>query len=462
MLERRDVYALEGPWHPVLRAYALAIGVMRDLPESDHRSLAYQASVHGVGSPRDPAPDKFRSQCQHNCWYFIPWHRWYLQYFEQIVRSVLEDIDEVPDAVAQAWALPYWSANRGDSDTIPLEFAQEELWDGQRANPLFDDTRYGNVNGRLAAVDRRGSMPLPGVLDLPFSSVHDEVPTFGGTESGWHHFREPGAVAGGLEGSPHNFIHGFLGGNMGDFSTAGLDPLFWLHHCNIDRYWEIKGHDEDPTGAWGEEFSFRDASGAVKKVTSDGCVDTEVLGYRYDDVSRPPPPTPGLEARAIQTEAVAMAPPPDLAPEPVGATGDVTLTGAPLTVPIEVGPVSDEFRRARGGDGRPARMFLTVSEIRGAEDPGIAYGVYIGEVADERLAGIVSFFGIRGTVEGGHSLGYTFDVTDLVREPPGAGAEGPHTVEVLFEPMGTEAIGGLEGVADVARVEVGRVGLLAQ
>lgn len=23
------------------------------------------------------------------------------------------------------------------------------------------------------------------------------------------------------------------------FSTAPLDPLFWMHHCNIDRLWEV-------------------------------------------------------------------------------------------------------------------------------------------------------------------------------------------------------------------------------
>ena len=33
-------------------------------------------------------------------------------------------------------------------------------------------------------------------------------------------------------------VHGSIGGNMGGFNTAGQDPIFWLHHCNIDRLWE--------------------------------------------------------------------------------------------------------------------------------------------------------------------------------------------------------------------------------
>lgn len=26
---------------------------------------------------------------------------------------------------------------------------------------------------------------------------------------------------------------------MGDPVTAALDPIFWLHHANIDRLWEV-------------------------------------------------------------------------------------------------------------------------------------------------------------------------------------------------------------------------------
>ncbi|KAL0948486.1 hypothetical protein HGRIS_011054 [Hohenbuehelia grisea] len=36
---------------------------------------------------------------------------------------------------------------------------------------------------------------------------------------------------------PHNLIHLIVGGigNMGDNSYAGFDPIFFLHHCNVDR-----------------------------------------------------------------------------------------------------------------------------------------------------------------------------------------------------------------------------------
>jgi hypothetical protein len=124
--------------------------------------------------------------------------------------------------------------------------------------------------------------------------------------------------------------------------------------------------------------------------------------------------------------------------------------------------VSQEFRAARGGVDEPARFYLAVTEIRGREDPGLSYAVYLDEIDDEHLAGIVSFFGIRGTTEGAQALGYSFDVTDIVQALRGAGAWDPSRVEILFEPIGADTSGGPEAMADVPRVEIGTVSLLAQ
>jgi tyrosinase len=44
------------------------------------------------------------------------------------------------------------------------------------------------------------------------------------------------------EGSPaepwlHNRVHVWVGGDM-TLSTSPNDPVFYLHHCNVDRLWE--------------------------------------------------------------------------------------------------------------------------------------------------------------------------------------------------------------------------------
>ncbi|MEY2474008.1 MAG: tyrosinase [Actinomycetota bacterium] len=434
-LERRNVYSFEGPWAPELRAYALAIGVMRNLPDSDPRSLGYQASVHGVGSPVDPPPDQFRSQCQHNCWYFLPWHRWYLYYFEQIIRSLLPTIKDVPSDVAANWALPYWNYAKSGQNRLPPEFGERSLWDG-RDNPLFDGTRAAGVSERTAALDPRVVAPGPGVLGQAFTSPSDQVATFGGTESQWHHFREPSTQTGGLETTPHNAVHGFVSGDMSDFATAGLDPVFWLHHCNIDRYWEVRGHGSDPD-QWTVPFFFRDAAGATRQVVSNECVDTVgQLGYRYDDVAPPLPVTATETTRTARIAMSASTPPPDLPPEVVGSRGSVTLAGERVDAPLQVGPVSNQFRTARAGESEPKRVYLTIEGIRGQTDPGISYGVYLGDVADEHLAGVISFFGIQGTADGGHGLGYSFDVTDIVDALRDDAAWDLNDVHVVFEPVG--------------------------
>jgi hypothetical protein len=38
---------------------------------------------------------------------------------------------------------------------------------------------------------------------------------------------------------PHNHLHNIIGGdggNMSDISISAFDPIFWLHHCNMDRH----------------------------------------------------------------------------------------------------------------------------------------------------------------------------------------------------------------------------------
>lgn len=47
------------------------------------------------------------------------------------------------------------------------------------------------------------------------------------------------SFAGGLE-SIHDLVHAWVGGRwgtMGRLDGAPADPLFWMHHANIDRLW---------------------------------------------------------------------------------------------------------------------------------------------------------------------------------------------------------------------------------
>ena len=51
-----------------------------------------------------------------------------------------------------------------------------------------------------------------------------------------------------LEGALHGKVHMAVGGNMAGPSSPS-DPLFWLHHANIDRLWaawQSKHAGQDP------------------------------------------------------------------------------------------------------------------------------------------------------------------------------------------------------------------------
>ena len=41
-----------------------------------------------------------------------------------------------------------------------------------------------------------------------------------------------------VESNLHNVVHRWAGGTMG-MMTSPNDPVFWLHHCNIDRLWAV-------------------------------------------------------------------------------------------------------------------------------------------------------------------------------------------------------------------------------
>jgi len=35
----------------------------------------------------------------------------------------------------------------------------------------------------------------------------------------------------------HDSMHVWIGGDMDDISTSAFDPIFWMHHTNVDRLW---------------------------------------------------------------------------------------------------------------------------------------------------------------------------------------------------------------------------------
>ena len=116
-LIRKDAWKLSAisTWEPTLLWYAKAVGEMSSRPATDPSSWRFQGGVHGYNKNADPfattgalpkqsVQKKFWNKCQHGTWFFLPWHRMYLGFFEQIVRAAVVKLGGPAD-----WTLPYWN-----------------------------------------------------------------------------------------------------------------------------------------------------------------------------------------------------------------------------------------------------------------------------------------------------------------------------------------------------------------
>src|SRR5207245_1541515 len=74
---RKDISSL-APNAPDLVNYRKVVDLMHKLPASDPRSWQSQWNIH-------------TANCPHGNWWFLPWHRAYLHYFELCCRDVLQD-----------------------------------------------------------------------------------------------------------------------------------------------------------------------------------------------------------------------------------------------------------------------------------------------------------------------------------------------------------------------------------
>lgn len=461
---RKDVWKLSksDPWHPDILWYARAIGELKKRPLSDPTSWTYQGAIHETSQSPNPQP-KFWSQCQHNSWFFLPWHRMYLFYFEQIIAATIDQLGGPKD-----WALPYWNysdSSNKDATKLPPAFyanATPPPVDPNDPNPLLDKTRLrGNTGGSVT------SNPFQTSLDC---LTEDDfiVPVvgtgFGGPATSFHH---PGSgPMGEIDKTPHGSIHIAVNGDMGRFNTAALDPIFWLHHANIDRLWTVwlkrdPKHKNPPDPKWGTlSFEFHDAMRKVVSLNSLQVVDSiaSPLSYQYEDESDPL----GGRAGVVPLRRLAMAE--EAIPEMVGATATpVSLTGRTASTSLAVKPPSGPARLAEGIE--PPEIYLNLENVIGKLHP-TSYSVYLNLPPDENPSqhpelrvGNMPLFGLEEastTTEqhSGSGLLYPYRVGHIVRLLQEKGDWDPNNVRVTFVP--DYEVGGRAAEAQ-SEVKVGRI-----
>lgn len=354
---RKDAYTLSANEIASLRH---GVQVMMSRAATDPTSWRYQANMHGTyDSPTQP----LWNGCQHSSYFFFSWHRMYLYYFERILRAASGD---------PYLTLPYWNYTSPAESAIPLPYRQP----ADPSNPLYISDRDSTMNA--------GGLVPPSAASyaIAFGDFNFEATmgaSFGGHPSPPTQFD---SGAGDLELQPHNVIHCVVGGLMCDPDTAAQDPVFFLHHANIDRLWkrwlDQGGGRANPTSdtAWmNTTFNFFDENGHMVSLSGKDILDTVAqLDYRYDD--DPPswifwiPRVPVAVERQVSPGA-----PQQLT---VSTPAKVELGTEPSHVELNLSRESSAtIDRLMADRETPHSVVLNLEGVEFAGNPGSYYEVYL-------------------------------------------------------------------------------------
>jgi tyrosinase len=234
----------------VIVSYRKAIAAMQALPYTNPCSWTYQAAIHAT-----TLTDNLTAwnTCEHGSIFFWSWHRMYLYWFEKIIRKMSND---------SSWALPYWNYSYLPERQLPPMFR-----DSTGAPELYVAARGSGWNNGTAAFPASDVDYSAGFAYGAFYSAQSQI-----------------------EFVPHDLVHVDIGGWMGNISTAAQDPIFYLHHANIDRLWDqwlAQGGRSDPVAdaTWtGKVFTFFDDN--CSKVTMSACEilrAAQQLNYMYEN-----------------------------------------------------------------------------------------------------------------------------------------------------------------------------------
>ncbi|HYY78639.1 MAG TPA: tyrosinase family protein [Actinomycetes bacterium] len=499
---RRNVWSLdptEAFASQVTLNYARAVAVMQQRAPNDPTSWTYQANVHGTYD--QVPPGAAWNQCQHGTWFFLPWHRMYLYFFEQVVREAIAEAGADPTG----WALPYWNYGDGPQppvNTLPLAFRAPSLPNGA-ANPLYlpyplrndgTDPRVPlaagiNDGGQLPAfyLDYRQAFAYPNYAYPPAPD-----PGFGGPQTGVSH---SGATHGALEQQPHDVLHVLVGGVptgqcqsgwMSDPDCAAHDPIFWLHHANIDRLWkrwlDVAGHADPAQAAWlDRSFRFYDpARREVRAMTAREVLDTvEQLGYGYDD---DPPPAARPIRRAAPPERVLAGS--ASGRRLLGSAGPLAVAGRPVRAAGElVGEAAEAAAAAGAAEADAPHLNLNLEGVDRDPDSALLLDVYLNLPAqaapDPRSPHYVGAFAFFGHTAHGHPPAeeeeeaagqpalaahqhrgntFTFDITGLVDQQRTRHLWSDTGFAVTVVPGGQQGPQGTASVAAAAEAEAPQMG----
>jgi tyrosinase len=404
-------------------AFRRGVRAMKSRSTTNPTSWWYQANMHGVVSGTTLRPQW--ATCNHGTWFFHPWHRMYLYWFERILRHA---------SGSPTFALPYWNYKDSTQRRLPLIFRSPN---DASVNPLYEPNRRSSINAGTSGLASADVDDSAAFAQNPFALTYVPYGFGGYPDTAPRHF---GDRDGELEWSPHNSVHSTIGGYMGDLNRAARDAIFWVHHANIDRLWNRwlslgrrNPRRTDYRGSYwlDQRFTFFNEQGVAVTETVEQFLATRGSEYRYD-----------TETTTAASPMVAQSSGP-IGSEPMPS--DVTV--AQSTQPVRLGarPVAIPTAAAAGlrtqAEG-PRRLFVTVAGLTAKSPPGSSFDLFLNLPAgtkpnpeqEQFFVGRLSFFG-RSAQErpqemhgGAHGVPHgeaqsvrAFDITDLAQRQQAAG-----------------------------------------
>jgi polyphenol oxidase len=201
-----------------------------------------------------------------------------------------------------------------------------------------------------------------------------------------------------LEATPHGMVHVWTTDptfasrtpvpNMGALASAAFDPVFFAHHANIDRLWDVwahsAGHANPDNPNWLQQFFlFYDHLQTWTGMLISQTIDAETtLSYRYQSPSWPaaappgPAPAAAIAARAPLRSAQAA---PLSAPLVVLSTGAQlkVLPAQPTTVQVAIPQLAKTSITALAAPASPQKLVLRIDGVEIPADRRVVVQVYV-------------------------------------------------------------------------------------
>lgn len=418
---------------PDLVAYRSFVEQMRGRNQSNATSWIKFADIHGGSFSFN--------HCQHGNWYFLPWHRAYLDMYEKAVIAMTG---------YTRFAMPYWDWST--QRTYPPAFTAP-LYKG-KPNPLFspfadDDMRQVRKPAPNLPTAETGLDKVRGVLNAtilenfgggrPFDESVTPPRAQNNLSPAWLGRR--GAISE-LESGPHNYVHDEVNGYMG-FPAAARDPLFFLHHANVDRIWEnwiLQGHVNTTDPLWLDMVfpnHFLRLDGQRYSVRVDKLRRPADLGYKYDDSRVTARATRSqTQANADETRFKALFNPAATTVIPRARTGNIGAAkpSAPLSTVLSVPSASASSGKRVFAVLRGTRVGINLHSVRvfinlptaGPRTP----------TTDPHYVTSINFFGNKAHQSmGSHGHCYSVELTSALKKLGQNGLPRPGSLTLQLVPM---------------------------